>query len=159
VKRPVEGDHKIRISREIETAVPWLASERQLTCLAVLSPVVGLLILPDWDATAHERRARLEQIRQLQLRPDEAGADVAQLARYYAESWPISIAKEDPRFTITALEEIRELGHLPGEGGQVYVYGHGGILEISEASEWLANQRRTAKALSGMWQATLLKDV
>lgn len=150
--------HKIHIKRVLENSVPWLSDERDsLECLAMLGPRVGVQVTPEWGELADNRRAILDQLKETRPEIDEAGTAEVALKGFLTESWSLAIVKEEGRFTITIPEEVRAIGHLPHRGGEVYVYGDGGVLVIAEAAEWIQHQRRVSGDIRELLQATLLK--
>ena len=152
----VDERARLRLPRQLATAVSWLASSHEdVSCLAMVGLKGGIVLCP-----LALLAARLELMTGLssdQFRRTAAGSEILDYARYAATSWPVTISFEakSSRYAFYLPEGARKLGLVPNNGERAVVFAAGEILEVWTAPDWIAYLRRVGGNIGRLEQAIL----
>jgi hypothetical protein len=148
--RTIEDGHRLRLNREIVSAVAWLAAGKPRTGFACIGKEGQLELLADRPGAAAD--ALLEQ----QSGLSSSGASIPenwhQYARFSASVWPVRFLGEPGRKRLSFIvpREARTLGVVPPAGGIVALYVHGEVFEVWDGERWVAHIRQARGAIGNL---------
>lgn len=147
----VERQHRIRLSEDAVTAIPWLNPKQTTNGLGFMGAFGQLQIAPEPMETAFAQQltAALESA---PADASEASAPWMDFARFAATRWPITFVCEQgrKRMTFVLPKEARDLGLVPGSGSSAVVFVSGNVVEVWKGPDWVAHLRQLRRELDAV---------
>ena len=145
---------RLRLPKQLATAVSWLRSSREdIPCLAMVGVSGGMVI---WPLALLAARTRLTaDLSAKQFSRNAAGSKLLDYARYAATSWPLTISSN---YAFYLPDEARKLGLVPNSGERAVVFAAGDILEVWTAPDWVAHLRRVGNQI-GRLEESILQEL
>jgi hypothetical protein len=147
----VEPKHRLRLSEEIVSAVPWLSLSESTKCVAYVGSMSQLQISQEPVEPTLEDKLD-EQLSNFPAIASDASNAWMSLARFAATTWSVTFTAEPgrKRLTIVLPRAARNLSIVPSVGDSAVIFVSGRIFEIWKAERWLEHVRSTRERLDDL---------